>query len=51
MNKSKIEQSDRAGPAARKGWTRPSVTPLRAGAAEAIPGAVISDATLETIGS
>jgi hypothetical protein len=35
----------------RKVWTRPSVTPLRAGAAEAIPGARISDATLETIGS
>ncbi|MFL6843677.1 MAG: hypothetical protein ACJ8ER_02210 [Allosphingosinicella sp.] len=35
----------------RKAWTKPSLTPLRAGRAEAIPGVQISDATLEAIGS
>jgi hypothetical protein len=34
-----------------KVWTKPSVTELRAGSAEAIPGSTIADGPLETIGS
>lgn len=48
MTKTKIEPSDATG---RKAWARPSVTPLRAGAAEAIPGSQVFDGSLETIGS
>jgi len=35
----------------RKAWTQPSLSQLRAGSAENIPGSAISDGTLETIGS
>jgi hypothetical protein len=47
--------SGRGAPAAagasRKAWTRPSLTPLRAGRAEAIGSPLVSDATLEALGS
>lgn len=36
---------------ARKVWTQPSLSQLRAGSAENIPGSAFADGPLETIGS
>ena len=36
---------------ARKAWTRPSLSQLRAGSAENITGSAFPDGPLETIGS
>jgi hypothetical protein len=51
LERPETRDADEFGRISRRAWTKPTLTPLRAGAAEAIPGTAISDATLETIGS
>jgi hypothetical protein len=51
MNPDRSDEGSTPQTGLRKAWIQPAFNQLRAGSAEAIPGSVISDATLETIGS
>ena len=51
LDQSEMRDELRIAPAPRKPWTQPSLSQLRAGAAENIPGSSFPDGPLETIGS
>jgi hypothetical protein len=52
MNPNQPSQMDPvSAEAVREAWKKPSLTRLRCGGAENVPGDAVSDATLETIGS